>query len=75
MLACTKDSLPVVQLLVSAGASLHLTNKDGWTPLHVACRQGNPDIVTFLLDRDPQCWDTVSKNGRTPLHTAGEGNQ
>lgn len=71
MLACTKDRLSIVQTLVSCGASLNLTNKDGWTPLHIACRQGNPDIVSCLLDTAPQCWDTTSKNGRTPLHTAG----
>ena len=71
MLACTKDDAGVVELLVRAGASLRLTNKDGWTPLHIACRQGNPDIVGFLLDTEPGCWDTISKNGRTPLHTAG----
>ena len=71
MLACTKDNLETVQCLVESGASLSLRNKDGWTPLHIACRHGNPEIVRFLLDTQPECWDTVSKNGRTPLHTAG----
>lgn len=71
MLACTKDSLDVVQILVRGGAGLHLVNKDGWTPLHIACRHGNANIVRFLLDTDPQCGNTVSKNGRMPLHTAG----
>ena len=73
MLACTKDNLPTVRTLVSSGASLNLRNKDGWTPLHVACRQGNVDIVRYLLDTEPQCWETSSNNGRTPLHTAGKG--
>ncbi len=71
MLACTKDSTSIVQTLVHAGASLNLRNKDGWTPFHLACRQGNREIVMFLLETAPQCWDTVSNNGRTPLHTAG----
>lgn len=71
MLACTKDSLGTVKLLVRCGASPALENKDGWTALHVACRHGNLDIVRFLLDTFPECSDTVSKNGRTPLHTAG----
>ena len=71
MLACTKDSVSIVQMLVHAGASPNLRNKDGWTSFHLACRQGNIGIVTFLLERAPQCWDTASKNGRTPLHTAG----
>ena len=72
MLACTKDDQGMVKVLVRAGASLSLKNKDGWTPFHVACREGHPEIVDFLLDADDACWETVSKNGRTPLHSAGE---
>jgi len=30
------------------------------------------DILTFLHNRDPICCATISKNKRTPLHTAGE---
>ena len=73
MLACTKDDVNIVRTLVQAGASLDLRNKDGWTAFHLACRQGNVGIVRYLLETAPQCWDTVSKNGRTPLHTAGKG--
>lgn len=35
------------------------------------CREGYADILNYLLDTDPGCWDTKSKNGRTPLHTVG----
>ena len=38
MLACTKESVAIVEALVSSGASLSLVNKDGWTPFHIACR-------------------------------------
>ena len=38
MLACTKDNLSVVEVLVKCGALLSLANKDGWTPFHIACR-------------------------------------
>jgi len=34
-------------------------------------REGYAGIITYLLDCDPDVWNTVSKNGRTPLHTAG----
>ena len=72
MLACTKSSLETVQVLVSCGASLSLRNKDGWNSFHIACREGHTDIVNFLLDTQPGAshWGNVSKNGRTPLHTA-----
>ena len=72
MLACTKDNREMVEILVGYGASLALKNKDGWNSFHIACREGHPDIVQFLLDTDSGCWETVSKNGRTPLHSAGE---
>ena len=73
MLACTKDNRVMVEILVGYGASLTLKNKDGWNPFHIACREGHPDIIHFLLDTDSGTWETVSKNGRTPLHSAGEG--
>ena len=75
MLACTKENTEMVKVLVGYGASLSLRNKDGWTPFHIACREGHPDIVHFLLDTERSCWETVSKNGRTPLHTAGENGE
>ena len=34
-------------------------------------REGHFRIVQYLLDMFPNIWDTVSNNGRTPLHTAG----
>ena len=72
MLACTKQELSTIQALVGYGASLTATNKDGWTPFHLACREGSTDIVSFLLTTDTGCWSSCSKNGRTPLHSAGE---
>ena len=35
-------------------------------------REGHSDIINYLLDTSPNCWNTKSKNGRTPLHTVGE---
>jgi hypothetical protein len=34
-------------------------------------REGHVEIVQHFLDVFPDIWDTVSNNGRTPLHTAG----
>merc|ERR1712216_988108 len=52
------------------GASIGLENKDGWTAWHLAVRTGDLTLLNLLLATSPQCWNTVSKNGRTPLHTA-----
>ena len=72
MLACTKQELSTIQVLLRHGASVSLTNKDGWTPFHLACREGCPEVVLFLLSTSPNYWDTASNNGRTPLHSAGK---
>lgn len=71
MLACTKNNENVVRDLVENGANLLLQNKDGWTSFHLACREGDVSIVSYLLSVNPEVWKTSSKNGRTPLHTAG----
>ncbi|XP_071961299.1 ankyrin repeat domain-containing protein 16-like [Antedon mediterranea] len=70
MLACTKKSIEVIKVLVEAGANLHLKNKDGWTCFHIASREGDADILSYLLECDNSLYQTVSNNGRTPLHTA-----
>lgn len=71
MLACTKRNLQVIRHLIENGANLRLENKDGWTSFHLACREGDKEIVNYLLDVDGSVWNNVTKNGRTPLHTAG----
>ncbi len=38
MLACAKENVEIVRSLVIAGSDLHLRNKDGWTPFHIAAR-------------------------------------
>ena len=71
MLACTKkNNLKVVKILIEGQADLDLVNKDGWNAFHLAAREGDVDIMKFLLEKSPNCHKTVSKNGRTPLHSA-----
>lgn len=69
MLACTQQSLEVVELLLQHRADPCLQNKDGWNCFHIACREGSPGIIRRLLDAAPNVWNTRSNNGRTPLHT------
>ena len=72
MLAATKPNLNVIKILIQSGSKTHLQNKDGWTPFHIACREGHSEIITFFLSVDDKVWNTRSKNGRTPLHTSGK---
>ncbi|NWW80997.1 ANR16 protein, partial [Climacteris rufus] len=70
MMACTRNNLEVIQALVEHGANPLLRNKDGWNCFHIASREGHPEVLRYLLDVAPGSWDTQSKVGRTPLHTA-----
>ncbi|CAG0885343.1 unnamed protein product [Cyprideis torosa] len=67
------DSLAVVKLLLEASADVTLKNKDGWTPIHLACRTGFEELLQLLLDAVPaEKFQSVlhdrTNNGRTILH-------
>ena len=36
-----------------------------------SCREGNIEVLRYLLSISPTIWNTTSNNLRTPLHTAG----
>ena len=62
------EHLPVVNLLVSKGANLNLSDQDGLTALHVASL-GEAEIVQLLLSHNADV-NAVDHNGMTPLHNA-----
>ncbi|XP_054609819.1 ankyrin repeat domain-containing protein 16 isoform X1 [Dunckerocampus dactyliophorus] len=70
MMACTRRNLDVIQELINHSADPLLRNKDGWNAFHIACREGDPLVVRYLLIVSPDVWRTESKTCRTPLHTA-----
>ena len=43
--------LDATKTLVERGASLHYTNRYGYTPLMVATNNGNFEILCYLTDR------------------------
>lgn len=74
MLACTKSgraAFECIVTLLTAKANARLRNKDGWTPLLIACRAGDEKVVDLLLTHIPECIDDRSNNGRSALHIAG----
>ncbi|XP_067663700.1 ankyrin repeat and protein kinase domain-containing protein 1-like isoform X1 [Haliotis asinina] len=56
-----------LKFLVSLGADVFLSNKDGDTALHIASRYGHVQCVEFLLDCDIRLKDYVNNQGLTPL--------
>ena len=52
-------------------AKVDIKDKHGGTPLHIACRYGDIDMVNTLTHHDPSAKvDIKDKHGDTPLHIA-----
>ncbi|XP_010854628.1 PREDICTED: protein phosphatase 1 regulatory subunit 27 isoform X2 [Bison bison bison] len=47
--AVLSGNLECVKLLVKYGADIHQRDETGWTPLHIACSDGYPDIARAAL--------------------------
>lgn len=47
--AVLAGNLQCVKLLVEYGCDIHQRDEEGWTPLHMACSDGYPDIARYLL--------------------------
>lgn len=73
MLSCTKTSggenYDIVKLFLNHNASVNYKNKDGWTSLHLICREGDPAILNLLINSGLDL-KIKTKNGRTGLHVA-----
>lgn len=57
----------VCQILHGAGADIHTADQDKHTPLHMACRNANPDIVEMLLANGANVND-MDYGGEAPMH-------
>eukprot|EP00798_Chlamydomonas_sp_ICE-L_P031669 gene31669-6871_t len=62
----------VAKLLLTYGANPSLANELGETSLHLACLQGNEELVTLLLSLPGVNPNAEAINGRSALHYAGE---
>lgn len=57
----------VCQTLLGAGADVHTMDQDRNTPLHMACKNANPDIVDLLLAKGA-CVNDMDYGGEAPMH-------
>ena len=68
-LVCKRANTEIFQCLVDHGCDLRVCDGFGRTPLHHCCWafEFNPNIVTLLLQSDPQQLFMEDKRGQTPL--------
>ncbi|MDP3911671.1 MAG: ankyrin repeat domain-containing protein [Gemmatimonadales bacterium] len=71
--AVASRSLPVVELLVNAGAAIDARQQEGFTPLHGAVHQGNLEMTRLLLAHgaDPKLQNDA---GKSAIGLAAEAN-
>ncbi len=73
VMATTRGRLKMVEILLDGGADPNLA-VDGWTPLHYAVSNSQPEIVKLLIKRKAD-YTKSSPGGTTPLALAIESNQ
>ncbi|XP_051538983.1 ankyrin repeat and SOCS box protein 10-like [Myxocyprinus asiaticus] len=62
----------VCHLLVAAGADIHISDMDKQTPLHMACKNVNPDVVDLLLKHNALV-NEMDYGGEAPMQNILKG--
>jgi len=70
--ASNQGNVEICSLLLDAGSNIDSTDRDGSTPLHLACGRGNNariEVASLLLDRSANV-NVADNSGCTPLMLA-----
>jgi ankyrin len=62
----------IILPLLERGASVNAVQKDRFSPLHAAARNGHEKVVKVLLDSGALVEEAETKNGGTALYIAAE---
>ncbi|QQP35541.1 Notch-regulated ankyrin repeat-containing protein B, partial [Caligus rogercresseyi] len=46
--SCQVGALPLVKLLIQYGANPGMTNREGWSPVHIASFSGNTELYSYI---------------------------
>ncbi|XP_071104773.1 putative ankyrin repeat protein RF_0381 [Haliotis cracherodii] len=67
MIAAEKGLRDILELLVKKGSDLSLLDENDNNILHLACKEGNVDIVKYIHSRNIIDIDRRGENAKTPL--------
>ena len=70
-LACERDDLELVKMLVKAGADVNARDNNGDISLHLACKTNDLKLVQVLIEKGSDV-NRKNNNGDIPLHIACE---
>ena len=73
--ACKKNHVKVVELLLRYRANVEQTTESGLTPLHVASFMGHQQVVVLLLQTGGSSPNAITQRAETPIHLAARANQ
>ncbi|MCC8153386.1 MAG: ankyrin repeat domain-containing protein, partial [Tannerellaceae bacterium] len=69
-IAANQDDIAAVRFLLGKGADVNLKNREEYTPLHHAARNGNKEMVELLLKNGATGINDPTTNQYTPLWLA-----
>jgi ankyrin repeat protein len=68
--AASEGHAETIRTLISQGGDINARNARGQTPLHLAVKQGNSDVVQLLLENEAEVDVVETDSGCTSLHYA-----
>ena len=69
-MACKNSHPLIVRWALNNGADLNAQDYRGLTPLHVAAKQNNLDVIMVLMKNKNSTLKVTDQQGETPLHLA-----
>jgi ankyrin repeat protein len=67
-MACERGSIRCVDVLLKSGSDVNSKDKTGWTPLHLACNDGQWSICELLLREGSPLLNSINCDGATAIH-------
>jgi hypothetical protein len=68
--AIREEDIEALRRIKNSGRSLQGCNRYGESLMHIACRRGSPEVLSFLINEGECSLRVIDDYGRTPLHDA-----